>query len=275
MSVWPSTRSTQLISDGICFSRSSSAPASLSSSARPSGRSAACAAVEEHFRLEHEAVADDADVRPVAEDVAQLAEEVRAVARQFLHALRQRHVQPLAEIGDAQLRILVLLLRSAERIFERADLAAQRADLLVEILDLRHGARGRLLLQVDLVRCRLRPVPARDLGSAPAASRSRSRSPSAADSDARSCATWSSRLALPVCSSDSSWLSRAICALSRSSAVSLPATSCDRKNCATMKTVSRKMTDRIQRRQGVDEARPVIHAAVAAAAGERHGRPPE
>ena len=38
MSVWPSTRSTQLISDGICFSRSISALASLSSSARPSGR---------------------------------------------------------------------------------------------------------------------------------------------------------------------------------------------------------------------------------------------
>jgi len=31
--------------------------------------------VEEHFGLEHEAVADDADVRPVAEDVAQLAEK--------------------------------------------------------------------------------------------------------------------------------------------------------------------------------------------------------
>ena len=100
--------------------------------------------------MEHEAVADDADVGPVAEDVAQLAEKVGAVARQFLHALRQRQVQPLAEIGEAQLRVLVLLLGSAERIFERADLLAQRADLLIEVLDLRHGARGRILLQVDL-----------------------------------------------------------------------------------------------------------------------------
>src|SRR5262245_21763433 len=37
-SVWPSMRSTQAISFGISFSSSSSAPASLSSSARPSGR---------------------------------------------------------------------------------------------------------------------------------------------------------------------------------------------------------------------------------------------
>jgi hypothetical protein len=53
-------------------------------------------------------------------------------------------------------------------------------------------------------------------------------------------------LALPVCSSDNSWLSREICALSRASAVSLPATSWDRKNCATMNTVSKKITDRIK-----------------------------
>ena len=58
------------------------------------------AAVEEDLRLEHEAVADDADVGAVAEDFAQLAEEIRPVARQFLHALRQRDVKALAEIGD-------------------------------------------------------------------------------------------------------------------------------------------------------------------------------
>ena len=59
--------------------------------------------VEEHLGLEHETVADDADVRPVAENGAQAAEEFRTVARQFLHPLRQRHVQPLAEIGDPPL----------------------------------------------------------------------------------------------------------------------------------------------------------------------------
>ena len=38
------------------------------------------AGVEEHLGLQHEAVADDANVRPVAEDFAQLAEEIRTVA---------------------------------------------------------------------------------------------------------------------------------------------------------------------------------------------------
>ena len=40
---------------------------------------------EEHFRLEHEAVADDPDVGIVAQDLAQAAEELRAVASQLLH----------------------------------------------------------------------------------------------------------------------------------------------------------------------------------------------
>src|SRR6185312_15805247 len=105
---------------------------------------------EEHLRLEDEAVADDADIRTIAENVAQLAEEIRAVARQFLHALRQRDVQTLAEVGDVQLRVLLLFLGDIERAFERGDLAAQRADLLIENLDLRNGARGRRLLDVDL-----------------------------------------------------------------------------------------------------------------------------
>src|SRR5207248_1334684 len=99
------------------------------------------AGVEEYLGLEHEAVADDTDIGPVAEDGAQPAEEVGAIARQLLYALRQRHVQPLAEIGDAGLRLLVLLLRRVERLLERRELAAQRRDLLIEHLDLRQGAR--------------------------------------------------------------------------------------------------------------------------------------
>src|SRR6516225_9704550 len=61
------------------------------------------AGVEEHFRLEHEAVADDADVGPIAENHPQPPEEVGTVARAFLHPLRERHVQPLTQIGDAVL----------------------------------------------------------------------------------------------------------------------------------------------------------------------------
>ena len=84
------------------------------------------AGIEQHFRLEHEAVADDANVGAVAENFAQPAEEVGAIARQFLHPLRQRDVEPLAEIGDARLRFPVALLRRVERVFERGKLTAQR-----------------------------------------------------------------------------------------------------------------------------------------------------
>ena len=206
------------------------------------------AAVEEHLRLEHEAVADDADIGTVAENFAQLAEEVRAIARQFLHALRQRDVEALAEIGDVDLRILLLVLGGAERVFERGDLAAQRADLLIEDFDLRHRARGRFLLDVEL-RGELADLGLAGVGAwrgarrpRRAAGRARLRPRTARRAAAR---PRSSRLVLPVCSSDSSSDSREICALSRASAVSLPATSCDRKNCATMNTVSRKMIDRI------------------------------
>src|SRR5450755_4242397 len=65
--------------------------------------------VEEYFGLEYEAVADDADVRPVAENGAQPSEELRAITRQFLNALCQRDVQALTEVGDAVLRFLVTL----------------------------------------------------------------------------------------------------------------------------------------------------------------------
>src|SRR5262245_25094143 len=106
--------------------------------------------IEEHLRLEHEAVADHADVGPVAENGAQPSEEVGTVALQLLHALRQRHIQPLAQIGDVFLRFLVLLLAGVERRFERGELAPQRRDLLIEHLDLRQRPRGEPLLRIEL-----------------------------------------------------------------------------------------------------------------------------
>ena len=245
VSVWPSTRSTQLIPDGNLFfqiKQRGGELVELGAAFRPQHR---CAAIEEHFRLEHEAVADDADVGAVAEDFAQLAEEIRAVARQLLHPLRQRDVQALAEVGDVQLGGVFLLLRGAERVLERGDLPAQRADLLIEVFDLGDGARGGRLLQIDLRVERIDLAGPRAGVLPSAAPRRRSRSPSAADSEACSCAISSSRLSLPVRSSESRSESREICALRRASAVSLPATSCDRKNCATMNTVSKKMIDRI------------------------------
>ena len=75
----------------------------------PRRRQLGAAHREQHLALEHEPVADDLDPRPVGQHLAQLAEELAAIALQLLHLGRQRHVQLLAEIGD--LRVLLLPLR--------------------------------------------------------------------------------------------------------------------------------------------------------------------
>src|SRR3546814_8234277 len=51
--------------------------------------------IEQHFRLEDEPVADDLDVRTVAEDLAQPPEEFGAVSRQLLDLHGERGVEPL------------------------------------------------------------------------------------------------------------------------------------------------------------------------------------
>ena len=130
------------MSSGICFSRSSSAFATRVELRHAFRLQLRAAGVEEHFRLEDEAVADDAHVRPVAEDLPQPAEEIRAIARKFLHALRQRDVEPLAKLGEAGLRFFLAFVGDVERRFQRAELAAQRCDLLIECLDLRQRAGG-------------------------------------------------------------------------------------------------------------------------------------
>src|SRR5476649_1984214 len=65
------------------------------------------AGVEEHFRLEHEPIPDNTDIRAIAENGAEASKEIRAVSREFLHALRQRQIEPRAQIEDARLRFLV------------------------------------------------------------------------------------------------------------------------------------------------------------------------
>ena len=72
---------------------------------------------------------------------AQAAEEVGAVARELLHPLGERDVEPAAEIGDPGLALLVAALGGVERLLERGELAAHGGDLLVEDLDLRLSAR--------------------------------------------------------------------------------------------------------------------------------------
>ena len=61
-----------------------------------------------------------------------------------------REIEPLAEIGNARLRVLVLLLGDIERLLDGGELAAQRRDLLVEHLDLGERVGGNLLLPLDL-----------------------------------------------------------------------------------------------------------------------------
>ena len=77
-SVWPSTRSTQAMSCGICFSSSIERAGELVEFGAPVRLEHGLAGIEEHLRLEHEAVADHADVGPVAEDLAQPSEEFGA-----------------------------------------------------------------------------------------------------------------------------------------------------------------------------------------------------
>ena len=83
------------------------------------------AAREQHLRFEHETIAHDADARPRAQNLAQSSEKVRAVAGELLHLLRQRHIEPGAEIGDARLTFLVALFGGRQRLLDRGELAPQ------------------------------------------------------------------------------------------------------------------------------------------------------
>ena len=80
----------------------------------------------------------------------QLAEEVGAVAGKLLHLLGERHVQPLAEIGDLGLAVLVLCLGGIERLLQGGELEPERRELLVQQLDLGERIVGDLLLRVEL-----------------------------------------------------------------------------------------------------------------------------
>src|SRR5215470_8018936 len=86
--------------------------------------------VEEQLRLEHETIAHHPDVRPRSENFSQLAEEVGAIARQLLHPLGQRHIEPLTEVSDAGLRVFIAFFRGVESLLEGCQLAAQGRDLL-------------------------------------------------------------------------------------------------------------------------------------------------
>src|SRR5262249_6130618 len=80
------------------------------------------AGVEEQLGLEYEAVAHHPDIGACPENLAKLAKKVGAIARQFLHPLRQGYIEPLAEVGDLALGLLVALFRGVERLLERRQL---------------------------------------------------------------------------------------------------------------------------------------------------------
>src|SRR5581483_3770188 len=67
-----------------------------------------------------------------------------------LDALGECHVEALAQLGNAALRLAILLLGDLKRLFERAELAAQSRDLLAQHLDLGERPRRDLLLGVEL-----------------------------------------------------------------------------------------------------------------------------
>ena len=110
------------------------------------------AGIEQHFGLEHEAVADDADVGAAFEDFAQAAEEVGAVAREVGDALGEGDVEPAAEVGDRGAALAVADFRCLERLLERRDLGAERGELLVEQRDLGLRFARQVLRRAELAR---------------------------------------------------------------------------------------------------------------------------
>src|SRR6516165_640911 len=97
--------------------------------------------IEQDFRLEDEAVADDSHAGPVAENLAQAAEDIGTVAGKLLNLLRQRHIEPGTEIGNLGLRFAVAVFGGCQGILDRGKLAAQGGDLLVQNFDLGQSAR--------------------------------------------------------------------------------------------------------------------------------------
>ena len=90
---------------------------------------------EQHFRLENESVADDSDVGTGADRLAQPAEELGAVARQFLHLAGQGGVEPAAEVGDLELLLAPAGLGGVEGGGEARQFGAQRGDFGAQGLD--------------------------------------------------------------------------------------------------------------------------------------------
>ena len=99
---------------------------------------------EQHLGLEDEAVADDLDVALAGQGLAQLAEELRTIARQLLDLAGERPVELLAEIDDLGVLFLGLGVGGVERGVEPRQLVLEPGQLGGEPHD------GRLLLGREL-----------------------------------------------------------------------------------------------------------------------------
>jgi hypothetical protein len=156
---------------------------------------------------------------------------------------------------------LVAPLGGLQRLFERGELAAHRGDLLVEDIDLRERA-----LATAASRRRAAAAPrGRLAGGRRQAGAARIDQPLQAalvllGRVERGGERGESRLHVGLAerSSARSCVSSSIWRLRRVSAVSLPLTSRDRKNCASMNTDEQEDHHQQHRRQRVDEARPVV-----------------
>ena len=65
--------------------------------------------------MEDEAIADNADIRPIAQDLAQTAEEFGAIPGELLDLVDERQIEPLTEFDDLPLLVFDLGLRRVER----------------------------------------------------------------------------------------------------------------------------------------------------------------
>ena len=79
---------------------------------------------EQHFGLEHEAIADNADIAAFTQHLAQPPEEFGSVERQFLHLRGQGLIQALAEIDDLHVLFFVQGFRRFQGLF-RATICAR------------------------------------------------------------------------------------------------------------------------------------------------------
>jgi hypothetical protein len=186
LSVWPSTRKHPVDFIGDLAGKLDDRLRQLRHLLRSSRVELTATRGEQNLRLEHETVANHPHIFAARQDLAQAAEEIGAVAVELLHPLRQRDIQPTAEIGNLRLGLAILGFGHFQRILKCPELGPEGRNLLVEQVDLVERPLRDLLLRVE--RFRQRPDPGFCRGTCPdplaSSSCNRERSDSDSESDA-------------------------------------------------------------------------------------------